>query len=362
MGVIQLDHAAATAVAIEALGLDPQAVDFDAPEALAATLRRTASFMCPTTTGRLIRAVVDSLAGLRVIDADLRETLDELVASLIAYGDLLELEAYAEASGTGSRLYLGPPAFVARESGTVLLVGIRPEGEPLVSEELGAFVSNERHIRALPAGAVDDPAGVLASYGLTQTTLEHWHRAPAMCQPEVLVRGYQNRLDQQRSSGSVDGLTVLDGEQDVSYYRGRWRSPKHRDSGFYVARRARAFGAPLWCVVDLAEGEPVRLLDLPILQGLNRGCDEAWRLQAAIDADRGAPQIIRTDTPSGADVSVVDFTAPLPSWLQRRWDLVATPLVRRRGALLSYRIPTVELDEELAFVKERMWAAVEPTR
>jgi hypothetical protein len=355
MGVSQVDRATATAIAVGALGLDAEAVDFDAPEALAAALRSAASFLCPSTPGRLIRAVVESLAGLRSQGDDLRETLEDLLGSLVSYGDLQEVNGILETGDSGARLYLGPPAFVRRGSGSALLMGIRPEGEPLLGEDALRSISYERHIRLVAADSEASSDEFLLASGLSQVTLEHWHRAPPRCEASELVRGYRNRLDRQGPSGPIAGLTLLDTDAKVSFYRGRWRLPSHRDSGTFVARRARAFGAPLWCLVELANGEPQRLLDLPLLHGLQRGCDEAWRLQAAIDALSGQPQFVRVDRERGSDATIVDFIAPLPSWVQRRWDLVATPVIRRPGALFSYRIQGSELSEELDFLVDRMW-------
>ena len=72
----------------------------------------------------------------------------------------------------------------------------------------------------------------------------------------------------------------------------RWREVR-ADSGRFVARRDQAYGSNLWCYVELSNGEPQRLLDFPLAGSRWRGCDEAWRLQMAIDAQRGAPQRFR---------------------------------------------------------------------
>ena len=75
----------------------------------------------------------------------------------------------------------------------------------------------------------------------------------------------------------------------VRYYKGRWREPIASD-GIFVARRPQAYGAPVWCAVELADGVPQAVLDLPIDSSIAPGWDDARKLQAALDAERGSPR------------------------------------------------------------------------
>ena len=122
-----------------------------------------------------------------------------------------------------------------------------------------------------------------------------------------------------------------------------------------VGRRAQAYGADLWCYVEVDRGIPVRFVDLPLANSVWRGCDEAWRLQAAIDCERGTPQVFRRRSgPKGTDV--IDLFSPMPMWARRRWDAVGEP-IESSGCLFSYKFRNGEVLEEVDFLKDKLWIA-----
>lgn len=339
--------------AVATLGLDVDAVDITSVEALAAALRRAASFLCPTTHARLVRSVDEAIRGLPGCDDATTALIESTLDSLLSYGDLIELTV-DEAEGRRRKLFLGPPSFVRRRSGACLLVGVRPEGAPLVGDRLLSLIEHEEHVRLLPTEAIADDDRLL-SEGLAKFELEQWLRCPRSQAADELVVECATRLEAAGSSGVIDGLSVLDPTASVSYYRGRWRDLREKDVGTFVARRPQGYGADIWCFVDVASGEVRRGFDLPIHNDLGLGADEAWRLQAAIDYTNGTPQLIKTRQSNRLGWSVVDLFSPVPSWMQRRLDIVGMPLLRSRGALLSYGLPDTEVREEVEFVKDMMW-------
>jgi len=348
----------ARSACVEALGLDPRSMAINSTETLAAAVRRAASFLCPTSPTRLASAVAQSLNWLLDPNEQLIEELDEVIQELVGYGDLLELSTVGEAAGARTQLYLGLPAFVRRASGAYLLLGIRPEATPLVGEEILPLIEYRRHVRSVPAVRNTDIRDLLADYGLREIPQGQWLRCPRVASAVDLVRGFDQRLDGAADSGLIDGLKILDPDRPVTYYRGRWRQPTSRDSGRYVARRPQAFGSDLWCYAKLANGLTTRIVDLPVEAGLDRGCDQAWRLQAAIDTVEGHPQRVRVRPSPDSEESDVDMFSPPPAWLQRRWDTLGTP-IPARGALVSYRINRQETSEEMRFAKEMLWLRVE---
>jgi hypothetical protein len=95
------------------------------------------------------------------------------------------------------------------------------------------------------------------------------------------------------------------------------------------------------------------MIDLP-RPGISwRGCDEAWHLQMAIDAERGARQRFRVSS-GAADSIVLEFFSPVPAWARRRWDAIGEP-VPLNGCLFAYRIGRRELDEERRFARDALW-------
>lgn len=356
MAVTRLEPDAVCEQALSSLGLDDAGVDLFSPEALAALVRRAASYLCPTPSRSLIRSLVEVLRGLPGSDDDLPDKLQTSVDLLVGVGDLLELPS-EDPEERARRLYLGPPSFVRRASGVCLLLGVRADGEPLVTEELAQLVDFDGHLRMVsPLPDLDD---LLASSGLRERDVDQWlHHPRNALAPEVIAE-FEARLQAVGPSGDIEGAQILDPHSSVRFYRGRWRPLRSTDRGMFVARRPQAYGSDLWCVALVEDGQITRLVDLPVNGSLIRGADEAWRLQAAIDAALGHPQLVRVRSGTDSTNSILDLFSPLPAWAQRRLELLARPLLRGKGALFSYALPTGEVDEEVAFLVDSLWMSLD---
>lgn len=345
------DQAVVSTVA--SLGFDPESVDLTVPEVVAAAVRRTASFTCPATPRRLAALTRQAALGL-VDDANDEDDFPvrAIVETLTAYGDLIEAPVRTEGGSEQRLLFLAAPSFV--EVGSVmLLTGIRAEGVPFLSGSVAGLVECDGHVRRL---APDHGLGVaeLTELGLRAVSAAHWIGAPLLTSSEELVADYDRRLDSTGLSGTIDDCLILDSTQPVTYYRGRWRAVSSKDSGRFVARRPTAYGAPLWCYLQIDAGVVVQVLDLPVQDRLNRACDEAWRLQAAIDATRGSPQTLRVGAGRRSDLAVLHLLSPPPAWAQRRLDTIGRPIPRDRS-LLSYAVEESHIEAELEFLREMLW-------
>lgn len=316
---------------------------------IAASLRRAASLMCPTTPTDLIRSVARVLKPISREDDDLEARVSETLDALVGAGDLVE--AVETTEGIRRRLiYLGHPRYVRRRTGDVVLLGVRPDARPIVGDELAPRVEQVGYLRRVPAAP--DLYGLLSDYGIQEIKASRWIRAPEIGTTGEFLHVYEGELAVQPPSGEIPDLRVLDPDTPVTYYTGRWRAVNPKDSARFVARRSQGYGADLWCYVEVQNGEPIRMIDLPIL-GTDRGCDEAWRLQAAIDARRGHPQQISVSE-TGVGTTRLGLQAPPPRWLQRRWDLLGRP-VRTKGALFAYDLAAHDLPEELSFAVDHLW-------
>jgi len=109
----------------------------------------------------------------------------------------------------------------------------------------------------------------------------------------------------------------------------------------------------LWCYAELHNGKPTKFIDLPLPKNRWRGCDEAWYLQMAIDAERGMPQQFKV-IPGYRDLRIMQFFSPVPMWARRRWDAIGEPIVRP-GCLFAYQFSDIELGEEVRFAREALW-------
>ncbi|MHA7861536.1 hypothetical protein ACX1DX_09225 [Tessaracoccus sp. Y36] len=350
MKVTTLTADSASRLAVETLGLDPDAVGLPSAECVAASLRRAASFMCPTSPSRLVDAVLGALRPIHPNDLRRDEVVDVL-DQLIASGDLLELRL--ERDRSTRLLYLAPPSFIERAPGSYLLLGARPFGAPIISDELAAAIEYEGHTRVLTLDAADCETD-LRSHGLQPVPRERWVASPSAEPPTDLVERHRARLTLAPEAGELSGLQLLDPAAKVGYYRGRWRSPAATDTGDYVARRPQSYGADLWCLVRFEAGQPIRLMEFPLTDPWLPGRDEAWRYQAAVDAMRGTPQQFRI-RPGAREDAILDFFSPLPGFAERYVQLAGLTLGKTPGALFSFRLLPRAGDDVTKFLNNMLW-------
>ena len=352
MKLSTLSASGASVIALRSLGLDPELIDLTSTEGLAASLRRAASFMCPTSPIRLVDAVLGAVRPVSPEGSVNRDRLVEILDLLIGGGDLLELRH--EAEHQTRLLYLGPPSFIERDPGTYLLVGVRPYGVPLVDAELADQIEREGHTRTLhPEG--EDVVEQLARSGLQQINPERWVASPRKESAAELLQRVGARLNAAGPSGDIEDLVVLDPATPTRYYKGRWREPMLGDSGDFVARRPQAYGADLWCAVRLDDGSPQKLIEFPIDDPLVPGRDEAWRMEMAIDAERRIPQIFRWTPAQGGRCSIVSFFSPLPGFAERYLQLVGLALPDAPKALFAFRVTNGAVSALSAYLADMLW-------
>lgn len=354
MSIQRLGREEVSTRAVGILGLDEGAIDLFSTEGICASLRRAASFLCPASPRQIVDAVLDALIPL---GAHLeRDEFTGALDTLVGVGDLLEIRA----TGASTRLlFLGPPSYVERHPGDFLLLGIRPNASPILDEDsVGAAVTYEAHTRSVALDP-DGAAQTLAAAGLHRLTREQWAKAPREAAAAAIIEQIRRRLAANRAPGQVSGLVLIDPTRPVRYYRGRWRDPMAVDQGIFVARRPQAYGAPIWCAVELAAGVPQAVLDLPVTSAIAPSWDDARRLQAALDAERCTPQVVRVRSTGQHDGdSILDFFGPLPSWAERYLNLTGLPVFRSQGALFSYRVPSGTADDVMLFLSKLLWMQV----
>jgi hypothetical protein len=351
MTVTSLSPADASALSVRTLGIDSKLVGLTSREGLAASLRRAASFMCPTSPNRLIGAVLGAVRPLAEDGEVSREDLTELLDLMVAGGDLLELRR--EEDRSVRLLYLGPPSYIEREPGTYLISGVRPFGASLVNFELASLVEREGHTRTIRIDAANAMVR-LADAGLRSIERERWVGSPIVEQADSLLLRMKDRLDAAWSSGDIEGLHIVDPSTKVRYYRGRWRPPTVGDTGDFVARRPQAYGADLWCAVRLVDGVPTKLAEFPIDNPVVPGRDEAWRLQMAIDVTRGAPQQFALESFASGGAVIVKFFSPIPGFAERYLQLVGLSL-EVSGALFAYRVPSGAMPSLTQLLTDMLW-------
>jgi hypothetical protein len=335
------------------LGLLPQDAVVDSAF-LAALIRHTAGICCPCSAVALRAAALESLQYLYE-DDDLPSRIDDAIEGLIVGGDLLELNQVTthDTSAKGTWLFAAPPSFVMRPSGSIFLTGIVADRDTYLPSEFMARIRYDGYTRAIMPMPDEGLTEELTALGLQKLSEENWLKLPRAQSAEALSNAMAVKLRAQQRSGEIPGLQIIDPRRPVTHYRKRWLKPE-RHSGIFVGRRPQEYGAPIWCFVELEDGHSTRLLDFPTPRTRWRGCDEAWRLQLAIDSANGTPQTYRVRM--AGEYAFVDFFSPLPLWAERRLMLVGRHEEPQR-CLFSYRLRSSELTAEEQFLQNQLWLA-----
>jgi hypothetical protein len=316
-------------------------------------LRRAAHILAPVARSDLVRFVAEPLGPL----GDQREAVDNALEEMIIYGDILAMrrQPLDDWGVPAEVLRPAPPTFVRRSNGEFIILGVAGDHPTALSQELEALVIDDGMVRRL-LGDHGDLFAHLRLLGLAQLSEQAWLRTPQSETPAAHRARWRTRLNATPPlDHSVDGLEILNGARDPRYYRGRWTAADGED-GMFVARRPQLYGAPLWSLVHLEQGQARHLIDLYADDDRQRPCDLAWRLQAALDAERASPQVARIRR-TGATASL-DLFSPLPSFAERRLALVATK-VGGVKCLYSFTMPTARLAEEIGVLRALLWMGVD---
>ena len=274
--------------------------------------------------------------------------------TLLAYGDILEMRPAVDDPWTTTPLIIrpGPSAFVLRKNRSVIILGAAGDEITPLSDEMNGRLVWHGALRILVSEQSESIRDFLSEIGLMELSEKAWLRLPAVTTATSYRAKIARQLAEAALLSEIEGLQILDPRKPPTFYSGRWVELIRGINGIHVARRAQRYGAPLWCVVDVDDGVPRRLLDLASLSERERPCDLAWRLQMAIDTEGMVPQRVRL-RPSG-DMMVFDFFSPLPSWAERRLAVVGERTQPARS-LLAYALPRIEVVDALQFLADYLW-------
>lgn len=335
------------------LGLsDPDDVGID-DVLVAALLRRSAGINCPCSRATLRSSVLECTKNLAADEASVRELIDDTIEGLEVGGDLLELDDVVteDLDVRQTWVFAAPPSFVIRPNGTAFILGVVQDQDVFLPSSLGSRVVYDGFTRSMKPLEREDLAAELREHGLQELSESTWLKSPRAESPADLLTRADMCLSRQAPTTTIDGLKILDSARPTTYYPDRWVVPGGQ-TGLFVARRPQEFGGPMWCLVRLQNGTPVRLLDLPFEKTRWRACDNAWHLQMAIDYGRHKPQPYRRRKVT-AGVQF-DFFSPLPQWAQRRLMVFGQRLLPER-CLLSYVVPSDQAETEEVFLRSRLW-------
>jgi len=356
MVILKLEPQNVLAAIREILGLPIDHTGMLGDTLLAALVRRSAGIHCPCSRTTIRASLMECLRGIVDDGVSIADRIDSVIEGLIIGGDLLELNDVATADATvkGTWVFAAQPSFIQRPDGSVFLTGIVPDHDNFLPFSLASRIKHKGITRVIEAKPREDLPSELREQGLQEMSEGVWLKAPKERTAEEELLGMEQHLSSKAPSGDINNLQILDSARSVMFYKGRWTLPESHHTGNFIGRRPQDYGAPIWCFVTLENGNPVRLLDLPMKKTRWRACDVAWHLQMAIDSYRSKPQLYRRC--SDGDEVCFSFFSPLPQWSERRLMIFG----RReeiQGGLISYSLPANCADGEERFFQQRLWLA-----
>jgi hypothetical protein len=318
---------------------------------IAQSLRRAAFNAAPCSAHSLRSLVFTTLAPLSQDAEAFKAAITETLEDLIAMGDILEMQTDIE-DGRDLVLRPAPPAFVARQDGTFVLLGIA--GDEITPTMRQKVILQENGLRCVRPNDVQGFRAELLDLGLIELSERVWLFAPASQSAAAVVTSWTGKLPIDAKPEEIEDLEILDTALPTSFYKGRWAIIRANHSGLFVGRRHQRFGSRLWCLVDVKDGIVQRLTDIRTKDSRARDCDEAWRLQSAMDAVAGTPQKVLV-IKNGA-TSILAFEGPLPTWAARRLSFIGERVLTPR-ALLAFRMSNNNVENELQWLDENLWLA-----
>lgn len=318
---------------------------------LAQSLRRAVFIAAPCEEQTARSLSLAALAPLTDDVAALKEQIGDTLQDLISMGDIFEQRTDL---GERSEVILrpAPPAFVLRRDGSLLIIGIAgDEITPTLETPVVYYPSGLRSVRPADAHLC---RSALLDLGLIELSERTWLHPPGTISAAEHVAAWSARLPTDLRPEKIEDLEILDTAAPVSFYKGRWCPLHAKHEGIFVARRPQRYGAKLWCLAEVKDGIVQRFADIRARDSRSRDCDEAWRLQAAMDAVAGTPQ--RVGLAVNGLAATLSFSAPLPAWAARHLSFLGQQVPPSR-ALLAFEIPAENAADELRWLSEKLWLA-----
>jgi hypothetical protein len=281
--------------------------------------------------------------------------IDGAIEAITAHGELIEYMPADGAQALPRRLLVpAPPRFVARQSGSIFILGIAPGDVSPFNGNFDQRVDYVGYSRLIIPSHGEELTFALSSFGLSAWKESDWLRTPSIGGSEKLLSLVNSELLNNPMPAGISNLQVATYDGRPDYYVGRWQNPRHDMNGEYVGRIPAIYGAAAWCVVRLVDGKVTHLIKLPHFGTGGRACDEAWLVLCAFDKSRGQPQAYSTSELSDRQVELRLFS-PVSSWIQRRFHAVGKQNANPRGCLLSFLFSPEEILQEKQFLEENLW-------
>ena len=233
--------------AVAQLGLDPTTSSLTSVEAIAAALRRAASFLCPCTSATLVRGVVEPMRGLTADLSSFRAMVQQTLEAMTALGDFIEHDDFTEdlVHGTATLLYGAPACFVARESGSMILLGITSSESSVLASDFRSRIEHRGYLRRLNPLQGEDLGNELRQRGFIPIPPDRWLQAPRresaaqhLARMDRLLNSSppSRRCARSVNTGSGEPCPVLPGTVGIG---------THKDRAVYRTSQPSLWGRPV---------------------------------------------------------------------------------------------------------------------
>lgn len=260
------------------------------PTYCAFILRRLVGVLEPCTRRELLSQARRALVGLAgdELDALITGGLEDLLVG----GDVMELPALVARRDNDAPMLLfgAPPAFIA-EDRRVRILGVAADDARFLPEGVQSRVIARGGDRFIEADDMPAMMNLLKDLGLRELDGARWLGRGTDEPAVAFLRRVRERLTLGgRAEALADMQWLWPSDGHAQNYRARWQSKPPPDVDLAIARAPQQHGNPRWYVVDPTNLEKPRIADLPMESEISvRGCDMAWSVQLALDAERGNP-------------------------------------------------------------------------
>ena len=339
--------------------LKPSQVDHNSQgelndETLGTLIRRIAGITCPISRTHLKHHMVLSLLRLAGDKPSLEKRVDAAIEALLVCGDIIQLssrDTYEPDDGEGF-IYTAPPSFLQRDSGRILIIGVGFDDATFLPDSHLNRISFKNFSRFIDPVSDEDLPKILLELGLRQINRQTWVTAPIAETSGKHLQCFKDILVRDGGSADIPELCIYSPDNSCTTYHQGWM-PLGKQTGLYIARRPQAYGSAIWCFIEVVQGKVNGIVDFPIKGSRLRGCDTAWRLQHAIDANIN--QALNYYLEKFEDKIQLNFKIPIPLWAQQRLVLMGQLVPPSRGNVLAFQIPASESATEEKFLQEHLW-------
>ena len=281
-------------------------------------LRRLVGILMPCSRRELLAQARRALAGVT------QDNIEDLVTGgledLLVGGDVLELPALVRGREHRAPVLLfgAPPSFVVQDS-SVRILGVAADDAHFLPEGVRARIVARGGDRFIQEAGQQALITLLKDLGLQQIDGDRWLGRHTDEPAAAFLRRLREHLAfNGRTEPLADVQWLWPSDDESTSYRARWRPAAPSGANLVVARAPQAYGNPRWYVIDLTNAAKPRLLDLPIEgEVTTRGCDMAWSIQLALDAERDHPTRYRVMT-SQDGFTQLRLSFPLPLHYRRQ--------------------------------------------